>query len=466
MTKNEFLNILERELGNLPGEIKADIVNDFREHFDAAMESGKDEADICGILGDPHEIAREFLTDYSNDTSEDGNVFDNAGEHGGKQARYDNEYHNARQHQQRSLDERRYRRSEEYGQELINRIAAAGIKKITVTGITCDIEICGEDTSDITLDFNGDEGRFTTAVSSDGTFLIQEKHYKQHYDGILNRINRNSQFNFSVGNIHVRGRTSTKVSVTLPWNFTGKLEVFTASGDVEAKRLSELDFINLKTASGDVEIDKIISNGEVKLSTGSGEISAESCSAAAKFGFGSGSGDISVERCAAGESFSVSTGSGDIDFIGSAGVLNANTGSGDIDVSNHRGTVSGSTGSGDIDIITDELCNNVTYSTGSGDISIRCRRLSSDLRLSSGTGDVDIHIEELCADVTAKTASGDVDVLLGRDSDAKFVMITGRHGTKRNEFTERDAKTGNSRENARYKVTLETHMGDILVRAI
>ena len=69
MDKFIFLKTLEYELGNIDADARADILADFREHFDVAMESGKDEHEICRVLGDPKEIAREFVTDYAKEQS-------------------------------------------------------------------------------------------------------------------------------------------------------------------------------------------------------------------------------------------------------------------------------------------------------------------------------------------------------------------------------------------------------------
>ncbi len=64
MTRNEFLNILEKSLGNMPQADKEDILYDYREHFNAGLAEGKSEEDICIALGDPRTLARQYRADH------------------------------------------------------------------------------------------------------------------------------------------------------------------------------------------------------------------------------------------------------------------------------------------------------------------------------------------------------------------------------------------------------------------
>ena len=406
MTKHEFLSIMEYELGNLSPNLKGDIISDFREHFDIALESGKREAEICALLGDPKEIAREFIVDYKNNKNENSNTA------------YE------------SAVERR-----EPAQSLITRLNADNIKHVVIEAISGDIRLEGKNSNEICVEFEGDyRDRFITEIH-DNTYFLRERIHKQYYDNFLSRIARGF-------------KNDIEINIFAPCKFIGSIEAKTASGDVEIKDFTELENLNLKTASGDICGKNTASFGKLNFSTGSG--------------------DIELKKCKGNQGIKISTGSGDINSRDSEGEFRASTGSGEIDVSSHTGTVTGSTGSGDINIITDELSTNLNYSTGSGDINISCGKISGNIKMSTGSGSIEIKTKELYADITAKTGSGDIDAKIGRENDVKFILKTGRHGEKNNEFTVLDAQRGGvyNRENAKYKVFLETHTGDIDVKAI
>ena len=64
MNRNEFLNILERSLGNISQSDKIDILYDYKEHFNVGMSDGKSEEEICNSLGDPGMIAKQYRVDH------------------------------------------------------------------------------------------------------------------------------------------------------------------------------------------------------------------------------------------------------------------------------------------------------------------------------------------------------------------------------------------------------------------
>lgn len=61
MTRNDFLNALYRELLYLSAKERQEIMQDYEEHFDAGLEQGKTQEEICRSLGDPKEIAQTYL---------------------------------------------------------------------------------------------------------------------------------------------------------------------------------------------------------------------------------------------------------------------------------------------------------------------------------------------------------------------------------------------------------------------
>lgn len=61
MTKTEFLKQLEQHLLPLAAAERDEILADFEEHFQAGMESGKSEEQICEDLGNPESCAQQYL---------------------------------------------------------------------------------------------------------------------------------------------------------------------------------------------------------------------------------------------------------------------------------------------------------------------------------------------------------------------------------------------------------------------
>ena len=57
---NDYLNKLEKSLRYMSADEKAEIVQDYREHFEIGLEAGKSEQQIIAALGDPRELAKMY----------------------------------------------------------------------------------------------------------------------------------------------------------------------------------------------------------------------------------------------------------------------------------------------------------------------------------------------------------------------------------------------------------------------
>lgn len=64
MSRNQYLDKLNKSLGKMPLEEKNDILYDYKEHFNIGLEAGKSEEDIIKSLGDPNQIAKLHKADY------------------------------------------------------------------------------------------------------------------------------------------------------------------------------------------------------------------------------------------------------------------------------------------------------------------------------------------------------------------------------------------------------------------
>lgn len=79
MNREEFIGILSYGLNKLPDKEKREILYDYQEHFDFAIEEGKSEDAIAASLGDPHKLAKEYHASYiinkAEETRSTGNIF-------------------------------------------------------------------------------------------------------------------------------------------------------------------------------------------------------------------------------------------------------------------------------------------------------------------------------------------------------------------------------------------------------
>lgn len=61
MKKREFLDLLKFYLKDMPTVMVDDIISDYEEHFQIAMENGKTQEQVCDELGSPELIAKDYI---------------------------------------------------------------------------------------------------------------------------------------------------------------------------------------------------------------------------------------------------------------------------------------------------------------------------------------------------------------------------------------------------------------------
>lgn len=168
----------------------------------------------------------------------------------------------------------------------------------------------------------------------------------------------------------------SKVILYLPKDYSKKIDIVSASGDVSINNYKNAD-INVTTASGDV---KVLGANNLDIDTASGEVEARNII-----------------------NFNLKTISGDVE---SENVDNLN----------------GSTTSGDIDIF--RLNTSIDFNSVSGDIDIEDVSINANSKITTVSGSVDIEGINLVY-VNTSTTSGDVDVLRSdRKSDVELYIKT------------------------------------------
>ncbi|WMJ86893.1 DUF4097 family beta strand repeat-containing protein [Anaerocolumna sp. MB42-C2] len=70
MNKTEYLNILKKALKDVDESVMDEIVSDYEEHFQAGMENGKSEEQICEDLGAIDDLVEEIKEAYNTDKKE------------------------------------------------------------------------------------------------------------------------------------------------------------------------------------------------------------------------------------------------------------------------------------------------------------------------------------------------------------------------------------------------------------
>jgi len=72
---NEFLKTLARFLKHMNAQQKQDIIDDYREHFEAGLEDGKTELEVAAALGDPIQLAKMHTMQNTSMTAHESKDF-------------------------------------------------------------------------------------------------------------------------------------------------------------------------------------------------------------------------------------------------------------------------------------------------------------------------------------------------------------------------------------------------------
>jgi len=72
---NEFLKTLARFLKHMNAQQRQDIIDDYREHFEAGLEAGKTEQEVAAALGDPIQLAKMHTMQNTSMTAHESKSF-------------------------------------------------------------------------------------------------------------------------------------------------------------------------------------------------------------------------------------------------------------------------------------------------------------------------------------------------------------------------------------------------------
>ncbi|MPQ47483.1 DUF4097 family beta strand repeat protein [Marinifilum sp. N1E240] len=275
-----------------------------------------------------------------------------------------------------------------------------GVKSIELKGSFCDVEINGEDRSDVRF-----EGVIKGKSSKKKKFAIRHE-----LNGGVLSIWIESPNSF-YGNIN--GELSLKVPSDI------KLNIRNSSGDLYCENIVSR-YSKFRASSGDLNIQKI--KGDLDIVTSSGEILVKDL--IGNLTSESSSGDQEIKYIVGNVTSKAS--SGDLEFKDIEGDIQSRTSSGDIEIERLTGRLKNVSSSGGIEISDSKTVLHLTTTSGdiqgdnlvlvgesffdttSGNVTLSLRndpdQLSFDLRASSGN----LRAGNRTADKKLYMANGDI----------------------------------------------------------
>lgn len=204
-----------------------------------------------------------------------------------------------------------------------------------------------------------------------------------------------------------------KLDVGIPESYFEKLNVNSASGDIDIKNLETEEF-NVRAISGEIKIENIDNSGDSLIKTSSGDIDVRDFDSD-KTRVESISGEIDCINIKSESEFYSETSSGHININNlETGKSDFKSVSGEIIIVNSKNINSARTSSGSVEINGLILENNLNIRTVSGEVSLGLIKGSSiDLDFESVSGDLENDFGDIYGgdyEVFVKTSSGDLKI--------------------------------------------------------
>jgi DUF4097 and DUF4098 domain-containing protein YvlB len=258
-----------------------------------------------------------------------------------------------------------------YGQTIYAEEKATydGVKYIEVKGSFCDVEIVGEDRSNV--EFEG---------------VIKGSSSKKKEFKIIHELNGSSLNIWIDRPNYIRGNIDGTLELIVPKDI--ELVVKNGSGDVYCRNMIA-DVTKLSASSGDMDIKNM--TGDLYLTTTSGDIEV-----------GKITGQLTTQSS-----------SGDQEINTVDGNVSAKATSGSIELSNVVGDINSRTSSGDLEI--DNINGKFKNVSTSGNLEISNSRCY--LNLSASSGDIEGKNVVLLGESYFNTTSGNIRMYLKNDFD-------------------------------------------------
>jgi len=369
---NAFLDELDKALGNMSGEARKEILDDFREHFRLAREEGKTDEEIIKTLGAPNTIAKQFL-EMGESKSGYKSFYASPMQSGNNYNEETNHYYGV------SSNERAF--------------GTDGVERIIIDVNTANIKV------------NADSQTQSIRTS----VCIRDKKGSFHsskYGGTI-EITEDSPFSLlSFIGLH---RKPTEITIDIPTNSKycfelnnrfGRIELFNCNGVLLTIRCSlgdiqtgyaQFEKISANSKGGNIEFEHV-SSGFTDLQATAGNIAIKESSGSLEAHSSAGNVKIRKHR----------------------GNVVAQSAAGNVRVENSEGHVKANTAAGNVKIQT-AICEFVDLSSGAGNVSLSAEEVKG-LKISALAGDAKAQVERILGDVDMTSGAGDVKL------DANFMQ--------------------------------------------
>lgn len=399
MTKNEYMKMLEIQLGKFSQSTRQEILEDYENHFAEAISQGKSEEEIINELGDIQDMIDEIPDeDLSQENTPENSMYDGA------------------------------EASSAAGEDSSGRRVISDCidtyRKIVADCKATDVLV--RTSADDKLYVQYENYNNSAKTDNSANFYQYEK------DGVFYvgmKKNETAARNVTIGFLgfhmdipNVRTYDSGKMIIDIPAGFK-ELEIVTGSGDAELSDVTG-ETLSVRTASGDIDMSRV-KYQNINVSATSGDIELKDI-AAENLEVGATSGDAELENISA-KILKLSTSSGDVEARNIvAEQTEVRTSSGDSEFSGKVAKYFGRSGSGDQEIEIEGKLSEGEFITGSGDIELKIKdNTGAEITASTGSGDVDVRtrlnvesrlngyvVGDGSAKISVKTGSGDADILL------------------------------------------------------
>jgi hypothetical protein len=306
MNRSEFLNRLEKALGNMKWEQKKEVLYDFEEYFANALSDGKTEEQAAQELGNPEEIALSFFrSDEANESGFDTKATFASAIKGMVKS--------ALNFASKSINEALKLEKVEINSSVNTELELADA--LLVTGCkSANVKV----TRTSAPNFSGKLSGIASTDPEKLPFLSYS--YAESEKKLSFSIDWQGQLAASVAGV---------VSIEVPESFCGLISVETVSGDL-LELPAEFNSLTFKSVSGEVRSKAISLHDEILINTVSGKLNCANISCN-HLNFKSVSGGLSTRLEKIGEvNFNSTSGSMNLDLPPSSGKVTFNTISGGI----------------------------------------------------------------------------------------------------------------------------------------
>lgn len=310
--------------------------------------------------------------------------------------------------------------------DYVQDLSASDVDNMKIDALYFDVEILFENRSDVSVTvYTGKkEKEHVTMSQSGGTVMLSAPGTKKLFFNFFN-VTRNRRIVVVLpvdSNIDMNINSTSGDIYQKNDGVFRELKIKTLVGDVDLNHTSA-DKINIQTASGDIDAQSIISSDAAEISSTSGDIEISLISAELDVILRSASGDLDIDEISANGKIDVHTISGEIGFgkIYAEDGATLKTTSGDVKTTEivTLGKVEIITVSGEIGM-QDLSGEDILVSSVSG--SLMLKNVIGKGKFSTTSGEITIYANEVTGDITVSSVSGEILIWMPKNTDIGVSM--------------------------------------------